>query len=47
MSIIERSFSTARALSPEMVVVLKAVRDFPKNCWDSNINLDIIKGKVR
>lgn len=30
-----------------MVVVLKAVRGFPKNCWDSNINLNVIKGMVR
>lgn len=38
---------TLHSQSPEMVVVLRAVRGFPKNCWDSNINLDIIKRKVR
>lgn len=38
---------TLHSQSPEMVVVLKAVRGFPKNCWDSNISLDIIKRKVR
>lgn len=43
VSIIERSFSTARASRPEMLVVLKAVRGFPKNCWDSNINSDKLK----
>jgi len=47
VSIRKRSLSTARARSPEMAVVLKAVRGFPKNCWDSNIDLDMRKGKVK